>query len=151
MRNKVEGERHRRNIDSALLSINYYYFLGPWAWNQFLREHSFDFLGVSGNAEVKEASEYLAKTEFSLHIIFFLSILFLLSFCRHRCMEAPKFGQLINDICTNCIWNVSTIPIEELAMDMKIRKNPERLRNTARDILVSTTILKGTRIFILYS
>ena len=48
MRNKVEGERHRRNIDSALLSINYYYFLGPWAWNQFLREHSFDFLGMFG-------------------------------------------------------------------------------------------------------
>jgi len=67
MRNKVEGERHRRNIDSALLSINYYYFLGPWAWNQFLREHSFDFLGVSGNAEVKEAPVYGSAEIWAAH------------------------------------------------------------------------------------
>jgi len=31
---------------------------GPWEWNQFLRGHDFDFLGASGNAEVKEAPLY---------------------------------------------------------------------------------------------
>lgn len=31
---------------------------GPWHWNQFVRDYSFDFLGASGNAEVKDAPDY---------------------------------------------------------------------------------------------
>ena len=37
---------------------NLFLLPGPWTWNQFLREHKFDFLGASGNAEVKEAPLY---------------------------------------------------------------------------------------------
>eukprot|EP00535_Pseudo-nitzschia_heimii_P007824 CAMPEP_0197174330 /NCGR_PEP_ID=MMETSP1423-20130617/899_1 /TAXON_ID=476441 /ORGANISM="Pseudo-nitzschia heimii, Strain UNC1101" /LENGTH=771 /DNA_ID=CAMNT_0042623247 /DNA_START=107 /DNA_END=2419 /DNA_ORIENTATION=- len=40
---------------------------GPWAWNQFLRDHSFAFLGASGNAEVKEAPLYGSAEIWSSH------------------------------------------------------------------------------------
>jgi len=40
---------------------------GPWIWNQFLRNHSFDFLGASGNAEVKEAPLYGSAEIWSSH------------------------------------------------------------------------------------
>jgi len=40
---------------------------GPWSWNQFLRDHSFDFLGASGNAEVKEGPLYGSAEIWSSH------------------------------------------------------------------------------------
>lgn len=42
----------------SIFSNNFFISTGSWEWNQFVRDHSFDFLGASGNAEVKEAPEY---------------------------------------------------------------------------------------------
>lgn len=40
---------------------------GPWEWNKFLRGHAFDFLGASGNAEVKEAPLYGSAEIWAAH------------------------------------------------------------------------------------
>ena len=56
----VSDARNGKNIaKNAVNSLSNLDFLpGPWAWNQFLRGHSFDFLGASGNAEVTESPLY---------------------------------------------------------------------------------------------
>jgi hypothetical protein len=52
------------NENGTTTSIsNFRCLSGPWEWNQFLRRHDFDFLGASGNAEVKEAPLYGKRGE----------------------------------------------------------------------------------------
>ena len=128
-----------------------FFLSGPWEWNKFLRGHAFDFLGASGNAEVKEAPLYGKSgekmTEFTCKLKDFRSDYFQTWISWITMQEVRKFGLLIKSTCTNCTWNVSTTPNEEHAMDTMIRRNQGLLTNTAKDFHVTTTTIVGRRTF----
>jgi hypothetical protein len=48
----------QRMKKTELRFLTFHSLPGPWAWNQFLRDHKFDFIGASGNVEVKDGRSY---------------------------------------------------------------------------------------------